>query len=307
MVLLINLLGGKKWSLEKCGQQYKSNKYQNHTSNKFSWSDTTEKCQLFKNSQNKCKKNNNSKKHKTQPATKRNTLVFNSHPNIKVTGKGRRAANMGTARPKSGSTPPFTDDVRGQIDSFPSRQTVWQSHPHKWLASRKIWSVEELETLPAGTQPRPSHHRLPGGQRRGKRKRYTILLERTREGHRQSDEHWNYFKGKFGETSERWRGEHVGFSKHIDTILCWTELNWTELNCWVAKAWQWLKHAALVIQWNLVPWVQLPIETWWGFVFFLLLLFLQHLRRLLSTYLTLVRTASTYIFAHVKDPTSTFR
>ena len=47
---------GKKWSLEKCGQEYKSNKYQNHTSNKFSWSDTTEKCQLFKNNRNKCKK-----------------------------------------------------------------------------------------------------------------------------------------------------------------------------------------------------------------------------------------------------------
>ena len=32
----------------------------------------------------------------------------------------------------------------------------------KWLASRKIGSVEELETLPAGTKPRISHHLLPG-------------------------------------------------------------------------------------------------------------------------------------------------
>ena len=31
--------------------------------------------------------------------------------------------------------------------------------------SRKIWSVEELETLPAGTKERTSHHRLPGGER----------------------------------------------------------------------------------------------------------------------------------------------
>ena len=179
---------------------------------------------------------------------------------------------MRTARSKSGRTPPFTDDNTqidgGQIDSFPSRQTGGWSHPHKWLASRKIWSVEELETLPAGTQPRPSHHRLPGGERRGKRKRYTTLLERMREGRRQSDEHWNYFKGKFGETSERWRGVRVGFSKHIDTISYWTELN-----CWVTKAWQWLKHAALVIQWNLVPWVQLPVKTWRGVVVFLLFFF----------------------------------
>ena len=44
-----------------------------------------------------------------------------------------------------------------------------------------------------------------------------IFLGRTREGHRQSDEHWNRFKGNAGETSER-RG-NVGFSEGIDTIL----------------------------------------------------------------------------------------
>ena len=47
----------------------------------------------------------------------------------------------------------------------------WQSDPHQWLASRKIRSVEELETLPAGTKLKTSHHRSPGGKRRGKRKR----------------------------------------------------------------------------------------------------------------------------------------
>ena len=44
-------------------------------------------------------------------------------------------------------------------------------------------------------------------------------FERKREGHRQSDEHWNRFKGDVGETSER-RGEaHMGFSERIDIIL----------------------------------------------------------------------------------------
>ena len=43
-------------------------------------------------------------------------------------------------------------------------QTDWQNNPLKCLASRKIWSVEELETLPAGTKPRTPHHR--GGERR---------------------------------------------------------------------------------------------------------------------------------------------
>ena len=46
-----------------------------------------------------------------------------------------------------------------------------------------------------------------------------IFLERTREGHHQSDEHWNHFKGNVGETSEIWGGVHMGFSKLINTIL----------------------------------------------------------------------------------------
>ena len=55
-------------------------------------------------------------------------------------------------------------------------------------------------------------------ERLGKRKHQTIFLERTREGHRQSDEHWNCFKGNIRETSERQGGAHMGFSKCIDTI-----------------------------------------------------------------------------------------
>ena len=50
-----------------------------------------------------------------------------------------------------------------------------------------------------------------------------LSLERTREGHRQSDEHWNRFKGNVGETSERRGGAHMGFSERIDTAR--TELN----------------------------------------------------------------------------------
>ena len=39
-----------------------------------------------------------------------------------------------------------------------------------------------------------------------------IFLERTREGHRQSDKHWNCLKGVVGETSERHGRAHMGFS-----------------------------------------------------------------------------------------------
>ena len=51
------------------------------------------------------------------------------------------------------------------------------------------------------------------------------LCEKTREGHRRSDEHWNHFKGNVGETSERWGVAHMGFFERIDTILNRNELN----------------------------------------------------------------------------------
>ena len=46
-----------------------------------------------------------------------------------------------------------------------------------------------------------------------------IFLERTREGHCQSDKHWNCFRGNGGETSERWGGGYGGFSEPKDTTL----------------------------------------------------------------------------------------
>ena len=47
------------------------------------------------------------------------------------------------------------------------RNVIFMSFEHKsYLAS-----IEKLETLPAGTKPRTSHHSSPGGERRGKRKR----------------------------------------------------------------------------------------------------------------------------------------
>ena len=60
-----------------------------------------------------------------------------------------------------------------------------QSYHHKWIPSRTIWSVEELETLlAADTKPRTSQHRSPGGERlTRKRKHSTIILDRTREDH----------------------------------------------------------------------------------------------------------------------------
>ena len=41
-----------------------------------------------------------------------------------------------------------------------------------------------------------------------------IFIERTRKGHRQSDEHWNRFKGNGQKTSERRGGAHRLFRLH---------------------------------------------------------------------------------------------
>ena len=57
-----------------------------------------------------------------------------------------------------------------------------------------------------------------------------LLLERTRKGHRQSDKHWNCFKGNTGEILkdeveciyiyiEREREREMGFGKCIDPAI----------------------------------------------------------------------------------------
>ena len=45
----------------------------------------------------------------------------------------------------------------------------WRNYS-KYLTPRKIWSVEELETLRVSTKPRTLHHRSPGGDRQRRRK-----------------------------------------------------------------------------------------------------------------------------------------
>ena len=46
-----------------------------------------------------------------------------------------------------------------------------------------------------------------------------LPCKRTREGHRQPDKHWNCFRGKVRETSERRGGANMGFSECMYTNL----------------------------------------------------------------------------------------
>ena len=78
------------------------------------------------------------------------------------------------------------------------------------------------------TQSRQGHHTVDrleerGGVDRGSVRRSSF---KGRRGHCQSEEHWNWFKGNSGETSEGLGGAHMGFSGLLDTMLnCRTELN----------------------------------------------------------------------------------
>ena len=103
-----------------------------------------------------------------------------------------------------------------------SPATVWKIS-HQQLSGRYLTS-NCLEDISPAIVWRISHQQLSGGEKHEKRKFLMIFLERTREGHQQSDEHWNHFKGNARETSERWGGAHMGFFECIDTILNWTEV-----------------------------------------------------------------------------------
>ena len=76
-----------------------------------------------------------------------------------------------------------------------------------------------LTPPPAGTKPRASYHRLPGRQAWKEGALDDLPSKDEREGHRQSGERWNRFKGNGGETTEGRGGARMGFSECTDTIL----------------------------------------------------------------------------------------
>ena len=101
----------------------------------------------------------------------------------------------------------------GRVKEWPRRQTGGQGNPHKWLASLKIGSVEELKTLPSGLMSKTSPYRQHERMSCGKRKCSKIFLEH---------EDWNCFKGNVGKTSERRSRIYMGFTERIYTTQNWT-------------------------------------------------------------------------------------
>ena len=67
--------------------------------------------------------------------------------------------------------------------------------------------------------------RLLGGEWHKQQKCSTTFIQRTKKGHRQSDQHWIFFKGNTLAISERKVWAHVGLPGRIDTILNRIELN----------------------------------------------------------------------------------
>ena len=122
-----------------------------------------------------------------------NSSIENIMPRLEGDEGGERKRGSLHAVSESG-----LEGVQGQC-----RKAGGQNNHHKWFASRKIWSVEELETLPAGPKPRTSHNWSPTREELKQSKRLTIVFERLKKSHRQSDEHWDCLKGDSVETSER--------------------------------------------------------------------------------------------------------
>ena len=103
--------------------------------------------------------------------------------------------------------------------------------PHSIASGLRLQIAEVLRSLrhspAADTKPKASHYRSHGGEgpRVKKKQHSTTFFERTREGYRQSGEHWNCFKGNTGENPERLSDAHMYIFERIDSLPSRTELS----------------------------------------------------------------------------------
>ena len=107
-----------------------------------------------------------------------------------------------------------------------TEQIEWWAKQSSQVAE-KIWSADELETLPAGTKPMATHLWSPGGERVAKMKcsRWSTQRSSIKAWERAIVNH-SFRKvtlEKF--LRDEWGRVHMVFSVHIDIILNWTEWN----------------------------------------------------------------------------------
>ena len=93
------------------------------------------------------------------------------------------------------------------------------------IVSRKIWSVQELETLPAGTMPRTSHHRSAEWEA-WKEEALNYLPVEDEKGRSSIGPTLELFQGLLWGNSWKTGWSAYGSSQ---AHRCHLELNWTEL------------------------------------------------------------------------------
>ena len=111
------------------------------------------------------------------------------------------------------------------IDPLPrDRADRWAKHPSQVACiseDLKCWGAWNTTCRHKAKDITPS---VTWMRDAGKRKRSTIFLERMRKGNSQSDEHWNGFKGNFGQISDFWDGVECTGAFSCAWIPSWTEL-----------------------------------------------------------------------------------
>ena len=105
-------------------------------------------------------------------------------------------------------------------------QIDWWAKQSSQVAE-KIWSADELETLPAGTKPMATHLWSPGGERGANMKcsRWSTQWSSIKAWERAIVNQivWKVTLEKF--LRDGWGRVQMVFSVHIDIILKWTEWN----------------------------------------------------------------------------------
>ena len=93
--------------------------------------------------------------------------------------------------------------AEGHLSAQPATAVTETGQEESSVCRRRAGNRGPLEVLSAAnSKPRTLHNPPPGGERRGKRKRLMMFLERIREGHHQSDKRCSCFKGNVAETAE---------------------------------------------------------------------------------------------------------